>query len=184
MRCDLSRLLSRKITKRIHSSKPASLNRPIHYTFLHYTPHTSSLHTTHFLTIHYTLPYYILHTLFSHYNYILPHYTTHFCQYTLHTSSLYTPHYFSLYTTHFLTIYTPYICTPPAGTKTPQGWPEREEAYTKDDTPPENDSTLRQLKPVSGTDVAPLLSTSYTGVRPESINHDCAPTTESRWLLL
>ena len=29
MRCDLSRLLARKITKRIHSSKPASLNRPI-----------------------------------------------------------------------------------------------------------------------------------------------------------
>ena len=29
VRCDLSRLLSRKITKRIHSSKPASLNRPI-----------------------------------------------------------------------------------------------------------------------------------------------------------
>ena len=27
VRCDLSRLLSRKITKRIHSSKPASLNR-------------------------------------------------------------------------------------------------------------------------------------------------------------
>ena len=31
MRCDLSWLLSRKITKRIHSSKPASLNRPIAY---------------------------------------------------------------------------------------------------------------------------------------------------------
>ena len=30
MRCDLSRLLSRKITKRVHSSKPASLNHPIH----------------------------------------------------------------------------------------------------------------------------------------------------------
>ena len=30
LRCDLSRrLLARKITKRIHSSKPASLNRPI-----------------------------------------------------------------------------------------------------------------------------------------------------------
>ena len=29
VRCDLSRLLARKITKRIHSSKPASLNRPI-----------------------------------------------------------------------------------------------------------------------------------------------------------
>ena len=29
MRCDLSRLLSRKITKHIHSSKPASLNCPI-----------------------------------------------------------------------------------------------------------------------------------------------------------
>ena len=29
VRCDLSRLLVRKITKRIHSSKPASLNRPI-----------------------------------------------------------------------------------------------------------------------------------------------------------
>ena len=29
MRCDLSQLLSRKITKRIQSSKPASLNRPI-----------------------------------------------------------------------------------------------------------------------------------------------------------
>ena len=29
VRCDLSRLLSRKITKRIHSSKPASLNRLI-----------------------------------------------------------------------------------------------------------------------------------------------------------
>ena len=29
MCCDLSRLLSRKITKRIHFSKPASLNRPI-----------------------------------------------------------------------------------------------------------------------------------------------------------
>ena len=28
--CDLSRLLARKITKRIHSSKPALLNRPIH----------------------------------------------------------------------------------------------------------------------------------------------------------
>ena len=28
MSCDLSRLLARKITKRIHSSKPASLNRP------------------------------------------------------------------------------------------------------------------------------------------------------------
>ena len=27
--CDLSRLLVRKITKHIHSSKPASLNRPI-----------------------------------------------------------------------------------------------------------------------------------------------------------
>ena len=30
VRCDLSRLLARKITKRIHSSKPASLNRPIY----------------------------------------------------------------------------------------------------------------------------------------------------------
>ena len=29
VRCDLSRLLARKITKRIHSSKPASPNRPI-----------------------------------------------------------------------------------------------------------------------------------------------------------
>ena len=29
MRCDLSRLLVRKITKRFHSSKAASLNRPI-----------------------------------------------------------------------------------------------------------------------------------------------------------
>ena len=29
MRCDLSQLLSWKITKRIHSSKPASLNRPV-----------------------------------------------------------------------------------------------------------------------------------------------------------
>ena len=29
VRCDLSRLLARKITKRIHCSKPASLNRPI-----------------------------------------------------------------------------------------------------------------------------------------------------------
>ena len=29
VRCDLSRLLARKITKRIHSSKPATLNRPI-----------------------------------------------------------------------------------------------------------------------------------------------------------
>ena len=29
VRCDLSRLLTRKITKRIHSSKPTSLNRPI-----------------------------------------------------------------------------------------------------------------------------------------------------------
>ena len=29
VRCDLSRRLARKITKRIHSSKPASLNRPI-----------------------------------------------------------------------------------------------------------------------------------------------------------
>ena len=29
VRCNLSQLLSRKITKRIHSSKPASLNRPI-----------------------------------------------------------------------------------------------------------------------------------------------------------
>ena len=29
LRRDLSRLLARKITKRIHSSKPASLNRPI-----------------------------------------------------------------------------------------------------------------------------------------------------------
>ena len=29
VRCDLSRLLARKITKRIHSSKPASLNHPI-----------------------------------------------------------------------------------------------------------------------------------------------------------
>ena len=29
MRCDLSRHLARKITKRIHSSKPASVNRPI-----------------------------------------------------------------------------------------------------------------------------------------------------------
>ena len=29
-RSDLSRLLARKMTKRIHSSKPASLNRPIH----------------------------------------------------------------------------------------------------------------------------------------------------------
>ena len=29
-RCDLSRLLARKITKGIHSCKPASLNRPIH----------------------------------------------------------------------------------------------------------------------------------------------------------
>ena len=28
VRCDLSRHLARKITKRIHSSKPASLNRP------------------------------------------------------------------------------------------------------------------------------------------------------------
>ena len=35
MRCDLSRLLSRKITKRTHSSKPASLNRPIAATFGH-----------------------------------------------------------------------------------------------------------------------------------------------------
>ena len=30
VRCDLSRLLARKITKRIHSSKPASLNRPVY----------------------------------------------------------------------------------------------------------------------------------------------------------
>ena len=30
MCCDLSRLLAQKITKRIHSSKPASLNHPIH----------------------------------------------------------------------------------------------------------------------------------------------------------
>ena len=29
VRCDLTRLLARKITKRIHPSKPASLNRPI-----------------------------------------------------------------------------------------------------------------------------------------------------------
>ena len=29
-RCDLSRLLAQKITKGIHSCKPASLNRPIH----------------------------------------------------------------------------------------------------------------------------------------------------------
>ena len=29
MRCDLSQLLLQKITKCIHSSKPASLNRPI-----------------------------------------------------------------------------------------------------------------------------------------------------------
>ena len=29
VRCDLSQLLARKITKRIHSSKPASLNHPI-----------------------------------------------------------------------------------------------------------------------------------------------------------
>ena len=34
MRCDLSRLLSRKITKRIHSCKSASLNRPILCKFL------------------------------------------------------------------------------------------------------------------------------------------------------
>ena len=34
VRCNLSRLLSRKITKRIHSSKPASLNRPIKKDFL------------------------------------------------------------------------------------------------------------------------------------------------------
>ena len=33
MRCDLSRLLARKITKRIHSSKPASPNRPIERQF-------------------------------------------------------------------------------------------------------------------------------------------------------
>ena len=30
VRCDLSRHLARKITKRIHSNKPVSLNRPVY----------------------------------------------------------------------------------------------------------------------------------------------------------
>ena len=39
MCCDLSRLLTRKITKSIHSSKPASLNRPIEG-FIHLNRHS------------------------------------------------------------------------------------------------------------------------------------------------
>ena len=38
--CDLSRLLARKITKRIHSSKSASLNRPIVYCTIDFTVFT------------------------------------------------------------------------------------------------------------------------------------------------
>ena len=40
VRCDLLWLLAWKITKRIHSSKPASVNRPIHW-----TPHYGSVST-------------------------------------------------------------------------------------------------------------------------------------------
>ena len=46
VRCDLSRHLARKITKRIHSSKPASLNRPILQTQINTTiPRTNIIST-------------------------------------------------------------------------------------------------------------------------------------------
>ena len=44
VRCDLLRLLAQKITKRIHSSKPASLNRPIH-THMYAHTHTHIIHS-------------------------------------------------------------------------------------------------------------------------------------------
>ena len=45
--CDLSRLLARKITKGIHSCKPASLNRPIHNTLVRTHTHTRTHARTH-----------------------------------------------------------------------------------------------------------------------------------------